>query len=123
VVNLAYNESDHEEALKLLNLAARWLDRISPDAAAQSPEGIEETLTVVRLGVPELLRKTLATTNPIESAFSVAQNVTPGKSAGGTATCGNDGVPPDCCVRRASLAGRKVVGGSPSCSKPRIASF
>ena len=31
---------------------------------------------MVRLGVPELLRRTLATTNPIESAFSVAENVT-----------------------------------------------
>jgi hypothetical protein len=28
------------------------------------------------MGVPALLRRTLATTNPIESAFSVAQNVT-----------------------------------------------
>jgi hypothetical protein len=37
---------------------------------------MEETLTVIRLGVPELLRKTLATTNPIESAFSVVQNIT-----------------------------------------------
>jgi transposase-like protein len=65
-----------DQALKLLKLTARRLDRISPDAAASLREGVEETLTVVRLGVPELLRKTLATTNPIESAFSVAQNVT-----------------------------------------------
>jgi transposase-like protein len=75
-MNLAYHESDYDEALKLLKLTTRWLDRISPDAAASLREGMEETLTVVRLGVPELLRKTLATTNPIESAFSVAQNVT-----------------------------------------------
>jgi hypothetical protein len=45
-------------------------------AAASLEEGWEETLTVMRLGVPELLRKTLATTNPIESAFSVAESVT-----------------------------------------------
>jgi putative transposase len=75
-MNLAYHETDYDEALKHLKLTARWLDRISPDAAASLREGMEETLTVVRLGVPELLRKTLATTNPIESAFSVAQNVT-----------------------------------------------
>ena len=75
-MNLAYHETDYEEALKLLKLTARWLDRISPDAAASLREGMEETIAVVRLGVPELLRKTLATTNPIESAFSVAQNVT-----------------------------------------------
>jgi len=54
----------------------KWLRRISPAAAASLEEGLEETLTVVRLGVPELLRKTLATTNPIESAFSVAESVT-----------------------------------------------
>jgi transposase-like protein len=59
-----------------LRATVKWLRRISPDAAASLEEGLEETLTVVRLGVPELLRKTLATTNPIESAFSVAESVT-----------------------------------------------
>ena len=62
--------------MKGLKTTARWLARLNPDAAASLREGMEETLTVVRLGVPELLRKTLATTNPIESAFSVAENVT-----------------------------------------------
>jgi hypothetical protein len=37
---------------------------------------LEETLTVVRLGVPGALRGTLATTNPIESALSVTTRVT-----------------------------------------------
>lgn len=58
-----------------MKTTARWLERLNPDAAASLREGMEETLTVVRLGVPELLRRTLATTNPIESAFSVAENV------------------------------------------------
>jgi len=75
-LNAAYHEDDHDVALKGLKTTARWLDRISPDAAASLREGMEETLTVVRLGVPELLRKTVATTNPIESAFDTAQNVT-----------------------------------------------
>jgi putative transposase len=75
-LNAAYSEMDFEEALKRLKTTARWLERINPDAAASLREGLEETLTVVRLGVPDLLRRTLATTNPIESAFSVAQNVT-----------------------------------------------
>ena len=52
----------------------RW--RINPDAAASLREGLEETLTVVRLGVPGALRRTLATTNPIESALSVTRRVT-----------------------------------------------
>jgi hypothetical protein len=37
---------------------------------------LEETLTVVRLGVPGALRRRLATTNPIESALSVTRRVT-----------------------------------------------
>jgi transposase-like protein len=76
MVNLAYHGSDYEAALKQLELTAKWLDRISPDAAASLREGMEETLTVLRLKVPELLRKTLATTNSIESAFDVCRTVT-----------------------------------------------
>ncbi len=75
-LHAAYHETDYDEALKRLKTTARWLDRLNPDAAASLREGLEETLTVIRLGVPDLLRRTLATTNPIESAFSVAENVT-----------------------------------------------
>ena len=75
-LNAAYHETDYDQALKGLKTTARWLERLNPDAAASLREGMEETLTVIRLGVPNLLRKTLATTNPIESAFSVVQNVT-----------------------------------------------
>jgi hypothetical protein len=39
-----------------------------PGAAASLREGLEETLTVTRLGLPELI-KTLKSTNAIESAF------------------------------------------------------
>lgn len=75
-LHAAYQETDYDQALKCLKTTARWLERLNPDAAASLREGMEETLTVVRLRVPELLRRTLATTNPIESAFSVAENVT-----------------------------------------------
>lgn len=75
-LSAAYHETNATQALTLLRATVKWLRRISPAAAASLEEGLEETLTVVRLGVPELLRKTLATTNPIESAFSVAQSVT-----------------------------------------------
>jgi transposase-like protein len=75
-LHAAYHETDYDQALQGLKITARWLERLNPDAAASLREGMEETLTVVRLGVPELLRRTLATTNPIESAFSVAENVT-----------------------------------------------
>jgi hypothetical protein len=39
---------------------------------------LEETLTVVRLGVPGVLRRSLATTNPIESALSVTRRESTG---------------------------------------------
>lgn len=75
-LSTAYHETNATQALTLLRATVKWLRRINPAAAASLEEGLEETLTVVRLGVPEQLRKTLATTNPIESAFSVAESVT-----------------------------------------------
>jgi hypothetical protein len=82
-------EAAYDRALKGLKTTAQWLQRLNPDAAPSLREGMEDTLTVVRLGVPELLRRTLATTNPIESAFSVAEN----------GIAANRGKPPDiaCC--------------------------
>ena len=53
----------------------RELVELNPSAARSIEEGMEETLTVHRLGLGELLRRTLATTNPIESAFSVVDRV------------------------------------------------
>jgi transposase-like protein len=75
-ISAAYNEADYPTAKTLLETTARWLDRINADAASSLREGLEETLTVVRLGLPGVLRKTLATTNPIESALSVTRRVT-----------------------------------------------
>ena len=72
----AYRETSYETAKASLEATARWLGRINPDAASSLREGLEETLTVVRLGVPGALRRTLATTNPIESALSVTRRVT-----------------------------------------------
>lgn len=72
----AYSETSYERALESLKTTAAWLERLNPAAAASLREGMEETLTVVKLGVPELLRRTLATTNPVESALSVAVKVT-----------------------------------------------
>jgi transposase-like protein len=72
----AYHETDYATAKASLEGTARWLDRLNADAASSLREGLEETLTVVRLGVPGVLRRTLATTNPIESALSVTRRVT-----------------------------------------------
>lgn len=72
----AWGEENYDRALALLKQTAAWLGRINPDAAASLREGLEETVTVVRLGVHPALRKTLASTNVIESAFSVVEQVT-----------------------------------------------
>ena len=75
-LSAAYQETDYETAKRSLELTATWLKRINPDAAASLREGLEETLTVVKLSVPGALRRSLATTNPIESALSVTRRVT-----------------------------------------------
>jgi transposase-like protein len=75
-LSAAYQEADYETAKRSLEGTATWLVRINPDAAASLREGLEETLTVIKLGVSGVLRRSLATTNPIESALSVTRRVT-----------------------------------------------
>lgn len=52
----------------------RWLRGINESAADSLLEAIEEILTLQRLKVPALLRKTLHSTNPIESMFSTVRD-------------------------------------------------
>lgn len=75
-IRAAYNMTDYDEAKKSLELTVKYLERLNPSAAASLKEGLEETLTVHRLGITGLLRKTLSTTNPIESCFSVTRSIT-----------------------------------------------
>jgi putative transposase len=53
--------------LEQLRQLAAELERSHPGAAASLREGLEETLTVTRLGVRGNLKKTLCSTNPCES--------------------------------------------------------
>jgi len=48
---------------------------LNPSAARSLEEGMEETLTVHKLRVPDQLRRTLCCTNVIESAFSIVETV------------------------------------------------
>ncbi len=63
----AWALDDHAAALECLRGLAGELERSHPGAAASLREGLEETLTVTRLGVRGALRKTLQSTNPCES--------------------------------------------------------
>ena len=56
-----------------LEALAKELDRTHPGAAASLREGLAETLTVLRLGVPPTLARTLRSTNSIESMISIAR--------------------------------------------------
>jgi transposase-like protein len=75
-ISAAYKMADYDAAEKSLELTVRYLEKLNPSAAGSLREGLEETLTVHKLGVTGLLRKTLQTTNPIESCFSVSRTIT-----------------------------------------------
>jgi transposase-like protein len=66
----AWAKNPPEEALKELRATVRGLDGISPSAARSLEEGLEETLTLHRLGINELLRRSLSSTNLIESCLA-----------------------------------------------------
>lgn len=74
-LNAAYALEDYEAAKLALNQLLRELMDLNPSAARSLEEGMEETLTVHRLHMPPQLRKTLASTNIIESAFSIVERV------------------------------------------------
>jgi putative transposase len=72
----AYKMNDYTKALEALQTLLRYLERINGPAAASLKEGMEETLTIHRLGLPDVLRRSLVSTNIIESAYSRHRDVT-----------------------------------------------
>ena len=74
-LNAAYALAEYAAAREALNGLHHELMHLNPSAARSLGEGLEETLTVHRLHVPQQLRLTLASTNVIESAFSIVERV------------------------------------------------
>jgi putative transposase len=74
-LNAAYALEEYGAAKEALNTLHRELMDLNPSAARSLGEGMEETLTVHRLHMPAQLRKTMASTNVIESAFSIVEKV------------------------------------------------
>ena len=66
----------YDAALAEHRMLEHWLSQINHEALNSLNEAELETLTVTKLEVPALLRKTLLSTNPIESAFSKAKTQT-----------------------------------------------
>ena len=69
----AYHAESALKAESLLTELAAELDKTHPGAAASLREGMAETLTILRLGVPPALARTLHSTNPVESMIEICR--------------------------------------------------
>lgn len=67
---------DADDGMKRLESLAETLASKYPDAAASLREGLPEMFTVNRLGLPGILRRSLSTTNIIESSFGGSKSRT-----------------------------------------------
>ena len=67
---LLHGSVNYREAEREYEVLRSWLGRINLEARNSLDEAKKETLTMIKLKCPGLLRKTLMSTNPIESAFS-----------------------------------------------------
>jgi len=70
----AYHAQSALTAQARLQTLATELDRTHPGAANSLREGLDETLTVLRLDVPPTLARTLRSTNTIESMISICRD-------------------------------------------------
>lgn len=70
----ALEQNSYADAKSMLLDFEKWLRNINESAADSLKEAFEEILTLHRLKIPALLRKTLQTTNPIESMFSMVRH-------------------------------------------------
>ncbi len=70
----AWAKTDAVVAERELRALARHLESKHPGAAGSILEGLEETLTVTRLGLTPSLLRTFKSTNPVESMISIARD-------------------------------------------------
>ena len=71
---VSLEQNSYEDAKRMLTEFEKWLRGINESAADSLMEAFEDILTLHRLKVPALLRKTLTCTNPIESMFSTVRD-------------------------------------------------
>src|ERR671912_520796 len=70
ILRRAYQSADVKTAQRLLLDLARRLETEYPSAAESVREGLDETLTVLTLKLSPRLRRSLSTTNAVESLIS-----------------------------------------------------
>ena len=73
-MRVAYHDPDFLAAEATLEDLARQLHKSHPGAAASLREGLSETLTITRLGVPPTLARTLRSTNAVESMIEICRD-------------------------------------------------
>ena len=66
--------NDYSSSQREYNNLLSWLSRINHTALTSLKKAEMETLTVIKLKVSSLLRRTLSSRNPIESAFSIVRD-------------------------------------------------
>jgi putative transposase len=71
----AWELDDADKAERLIRNLARRLEQQAPGVAASFLEGLDEILTVIRLGLPAALRRSLACTNIIENTMGTLRRV------------------------------------------------
>jgi putative transposase len=71
----AWELDDADRAERLLRNLARRLEQEAPGVAASILEGLDQMLTVNRLGLPAQLRRSLACTNSIENMMGTVRRV------------------------------------------------
>jgi transposase-like protein len=71
----AWEMNDAEKAERLIRNLARRLEQVAPGVSASILEGLDEMLTVIRLGLPQSLRRSLACTNIIENMMGTIRRV------------------------------------------------
>ena len=76
VLRQAWELDDAAKAEKLIRNLANRLERDAPGVSKSILEGLDEILTVSRLGLPAELRRSLACTNIIENMMGTVRRVT-----------------------------------------------
>lgn len=75
ILQRAYRSADVATATRLLRDLAKRLEVDHPSAAESVREGLDETLTIIALGLADSLRRSLSTTNAAESLISRTRHV------------------------------------------------
>lgn len=70
-----FADDNPDRAQAAAHALAKALEKKHPGATASLREGLEQMFNVARLGITGALAKTLTSSNPIESMFSIARTV------------------------------------------------